>query len=99
MNYISIHSSIGFQIESTKQDAVRDEESLHTRRAMLGLRLADLERRVRELGVLPADAFEAHRGLGPNTIRAQLRKVEYVGMWIRYMYEAVILLADSVSSA
>ena len=46
---------------------------------MLGLRQGDLERRVRELGVLPPDAFEAHQGLNPTAIQAQLRKASARG--------------------
>lgn len=39
-------------------------EALASRRALLQQRQADHERRVRELGTLPADAFEKFKDLG-----------------------------------
>jgi structural maintenance of chromosome 3 (chondroitin sulfate proteoglycan 6) len=73
-----------------KRDAVRDAEvrreraasfsagsmeMLASRRSALQAREADLQRRIRELGSLPADAFEKFKGKGKKVLHKQLNKV------------------------
>ena len=51
-------------------------EALLARRAALAQKKADLERRVRELGSLPADAFERYRGQALPALHALLAKAQ-----------------------
>ena len=51
-------------------------EALLARRGALAAKKADLERRVRELGSLPADAFERYRGQALPALHALLAKAQ-----------------------
>ena len=58
------------------QDEARKADALLARRGALAAKRADLERRVRELGSLPADAFERYRGTPLPDLRALLVKAQ-----------------------
>ena len=58
------------------QDETRKVEALLARRAALAQKKADLERRVRELGSLPADAFEKYRGQPLPQLHKLLEKTQ-----------------------
>ena len=47
--------------ERTYEDRQKEIESLNNKKALLLTKKSELERRVRELGTLPADAYELHR--------------------------------------
>ncbi len=51
-------------------------ESLLTKRAALQQRAADLERKIRDLGSLPADAFEKFRGRPLKQLHRQLQQAQ-----------------------
>lgn len=59
-----------------RQDESRKVEALLARRAALAQKKVDLERRVRELGSLPADAFERYRGQALPALHALLAKTQ-----------------------
>eukprot|EP00887_Chlorella_sp_A99_P005387 scaffold1.g5387.t1 len=61
--------------DAHKQDERKVLESLANKRAVASHRKADLEKRIRELGSLPADAFEKYRGRPHKELQAQLQKV------------------------
>ncbi|KAK9828108.1 hypothetical protein WJX81_005196 [Elliptochloris bilobata] len=85
------------------QDEGRKVEALLARRVALSQKKADLERRVRELGSLPADAFERYRGQPLPTLhsllakaQAQLKKFQHVNrkaldQWTSFTEERVHL--------
>lgn len=56
------------------QDEALKVEALLARRAALAQKKADLVRRVKELGSLPADAFERYRGQPLPALHALLAK-------------------------
>jgi structural maintenance of chromosome 3 (chondroitin sulfate proteoglycan 6) len=58
----------------TADDYARNVETLVQRRTQLLMKRADLERRVRELGTLPADAYEAHRSRPVKELHSRLQK-------------------------
>lgn len=58
----------------TAEDMARDLESLAQRRTQLLMKRQDLERRVSDLGTLPADAYEAHRGRPLKELHSRLQK-------------------------
>jgi structural maintenance of chromosome 3 (chondroitin sulfate proteoglycan 6) len=58
----------------TAADFARNVETLVQRRTQLLMKRADLERRVRELGTLPADAYEAHRSRPVKELHSRLQK-------------------------
>ena len=51
-------------------------EALLTKRAALQQRTADLERKIRDLGSLPADAFEKFRGRPLKDLHRQLQRAQ-----------------------
>ena len=59
-----------------RQDESRKVEALLARRGALAAKKADLERRVRELGSLPADAFERYRGQALPALHGLLAKAQ-----------------------
>lgn len=58
----------------TADDHARVMESLNQKRTQLLMKRADLERRVRELGTLPVDAYEAHRSRPAKELHAALQR-------------------------
>ena len=58
------------------QGETRKVEALLARRAALAQKKADLERRVRELGSLPADAFKKYRGQPLPQLHKLLEKTQ-----------------------
>lgn len=46
----------------TDAELARQMEEVAGRRAQRGARIEDLSRRMRELGTLPADAYDKHKG-------------------------------------
>jgi len=58
----------------TVEDHARIMESLSQKRTQLLMKRADLERRVRELGTLPVDAYEAHRSRPAKELHAALQR-------------------------
>ena len=57
---------------SDAAERARGVDGLLARRSALAARRADLERKVRDLGALPADAFEKYRGLPPSDLHRLL---------------------------
>jgi structural maintenance of chromosome 3 (chondroitin sulfate proteoglycan 6) len=55
------------------EDAAKQADVLADKRAALVGKKADLERRVRELGTLPEEAYQAHRSSGQAALHAALR--------------------------
>lgn len=59
--------------------AVQDEQStlqkLSDRLALLRMRKGDLEKRIRELGSLPDEAYEKYRGTSLKKLQAELAQV------------------------
>ena len=60
--------------ERTAEDKHKSLESLNHRKAQLLTKRTDLERRVRELGTLPADAYEAHRDATLKELHTALQR-------------------------
>jgi hypothetical protein len=57
------------------QDEAKVTEQLLARQAALKLRRGDLERRIRDLGSLPAEAYgDAHRGKSPKQLQRALKQ-------------------------
>jgi structural maintenance of chromosome 3 (chondroitin sulfate proteoglycan 6) len=56
-------------------DGNRALEVLANRRTTLNLKKSDLERKIRELGSLPSDAFEKYRHISASDLQTRLRKV------------------------
>ena len=56
------------------QDEAKRGEQAETRRAALVQKKADLEKRIRELGSLPADAYEKYRDHPPANLHRLLEK-------------------------
>jgi structural maintenance of chromosome 3 (chondroitin sulfate proteoglycan 6) len=50
-------------------------EVLASRRSALQAREGDLQRRIRDLGSLPADAFDKYKGKSTKALHKQLEKV------------------------
>lgn len=61
--------------DSEAADTSRLVEDINTRRSALNLKKSDLERKVRELGSLPADAYEKHRSASAKELHSRLQKV------------------------
>ena len=59
-----------------EQDETRRVEDLLTKRAALSQKQADLEKRIRDLGSLPADAFEKYRDRSANELHRLLHKAQ-----------------------
>lgn len=57
----------------TGEDFARNVENLQQRRTQLQMKRSDLERRVRDLGTLPADAYEAHRSRSLKDLHSRLQ--------------------------
>ena len=57
------------------QDEQRTLQTLNDRLAMLRLKKGDLEKRIRELGSLPDEAFEKYRGHGLKRLQQELAQV------------------------
>ena len=51
-------------------------EALQTRKTAMEHRSADLQKRIRELGTVPMDVVEQHRGQGLAGLKRQLTKVQ-----------------------
>ena len=51
-------------------------EALHTKRTATEYRSADLQKRIRELGTVPMDVVEQHRGQGLPGLKRQLTRVQ-----------------------
>lgn len=60
------------------QDEQRTLQTLNDRLAMQRLKKADLEKRIRELGSLPDDAFEKYRGHGLKRLQQELAQVGWM---------------------
>ena len=60
--------------QRTAADFARSVETLMQRRAQFLMKRTDLERRVRDLGTLPADAYEAHRSRPLKELHSLLQK-------------------------
>lgn len=58
--------------ERTVEDRNKQLESLTNKKSILLTKRSELERRVRDLGTLPADAYEAHRDLSSEELHAAL---------------------------
>ena len=58
------------------QDESRRVEALLTKRAALQAKRADLERKIRDLGSLPADAFDKYREHGLPALHKLLAKAQ-----------------------
>jgi structural maintenance of chromosome 3 (chondroitin sulfate proteoglycan 6) len=58
----------------TAEDYARTVDSLMQKRTQLLMKRSDLERRVRELGTLPADAYESHRARTAKELHALLQQ-------------------------
>ncbi len=58
------------------QDESRRAEALLTKRAALQAKRADLERKIRDLGSLPADAFDKYRDQGLPALHRLLQKAQ-----------------------
>ena len=58
------------------QDELRKVESLLSKRAGLQQKRADLERRIRELGSLPAEAFEKYRDRSLPSLHKLLQQAQ-----------------------
>ena len=58
------------------QDESRKVESLLSKRATLQQKRGDLERKIRELGSLPADAFEKYRDHSLKQLLQLLQKAQ-----------------------
>lgn len=61
--------------DQAMQDEQRTLQTLNDRLAMQRLKKADLEKRIRELGSLPDDAFEKYRGHGLKRLQQELAQV------------------------
>ena len=59
-----------------EQDESRKVESLLSKRAALGQKRGDLERKIRELGSLPADAFDKFRDTTLKDLLRLLQKAQ-----------------------
>ena len=60
--------------ERTVEDRQKQLESLNNKKAILLTKRSELERRVRDLGTLPADAYETHRDATMEQLHAALHK-------------------------
>eukprot|EP00889_Picochlorum_renovo_P007798 jgi/Picre1/34828/NNA_002294.t1 len=58
--------------ERTAEDRQKQLESLNNRKSVLLTKRAELERRVRDLGTLPADAYEMHRDATTEQLHSAL---------------------------
>jgi len=58
------------------QDESRKVENLLSKRAGLQQKKADLERKIRELGSLPAEAFEKYRDKSLNSLHKLLQQAQ-----------------------
>ena len=58
------------------QDEARRMEALQTKKSALDHRSADLQKRIRDLGTVPMDVVEQHRGQGLPGLKKQLTKVQ-----------------------
>lgn len=63
-------------VVTTLQDESRKVESLLSKRATLQQKRGDLERKIRELGSLPADAFEKYRDHSLKQLLQLLQKAQ-----------------------
>ena len=62
-------------MENVLQDEAKVTEQLLARQAALKLRRGDLERRIRDLGSLPAEAYgDAHRGKSAKQLQRALKQ-------------------------
>lgn len=59
-----------------EQDESRKVESLLSKRAALQQKRGDLERKIRELGSLPADAFDKYQGTSLKDLLRLLQKAQ-----------------------
>ncbi len=59
--------------ERTYEDRQKEIESLNNKKALLLTKKSELERRVRELGTLPADAYELHRSSNSAELQKALQ--------------------------
>ena len=64
----------GASDKRSAEDFARSVENLQQRRTQLQMKRSDLERRVRDLGTLPADAYEAHRSRSLKDLHSRLQK-------------------------
>ena len=60
--------------ERTVEDRHKQLETLTNRKSILLTKRSELEHRVRDLGTLPADAYEAHRDLSSEELHSALHK-------------------------
>ena len=60
--------------ERTYEDRQKQIESLNNKKALLLTKKSELERRVRELGTLPADAYELHRNSDSAILQQALQR-------------------------
>jgi structural maintenance of chromosome 3 (chondroitin sulfate proteoglycan 6) len=60
--------------QRTYEDRQKELESLNNKKAVLLTKKSELERRVRELGTLPADAYELHRTAENSQLHEALQK-------------------------
>lgn len=60
--------------ERTVEDRHKQLETLTNKKSILLTKRSELERRVRDLGTLPADAYEAHRDLSSEELHSALHR-------------------------
>ncbi len=58
------------------QDEQKTLEQMMAKRSGLQQKKGDLEKKIREMGTLPADAFEKYRDSGPKELHKLLQKCQ-----------------------
>ena len=74
--YVSCHAAVQIRQRLGVQDEAKRMEALMTKRTALQAKRADLEKAIRELGTLPADAFQKYREESIANLHKRLSKAQ-----------------------